>query len=437
MNKRIAQIKDDISSAKGTPTDVSVYLIERYSPNLLFGLPDDLFSFIIIEFLTMTDICFLDTSINNVYYRRQFLECIGFGITLKGFTIYNRMTSVSCFNWMLLRRIDVESLWFVKNFFNTTNIHNLNSNQICHGISDCCPNINKLDLSHLNVDDQSLIIFTNNCLKIKIINISNCKQLTSLSLIALGKLHLNYINAQMCDLLFSDIDLNLFKECFLFLQKIDLSFIVINNENCFIHFFKCCGNTLQILNINHCNGLSEVIFINMIRCLPYIWCLNVRHCHNVTDLALIEMTNYCKFLNQLDVSNCQLITDESIIVISNTYENLLHLVVTNTAITELSLLAIAENCIHIEILLSTICTDKVIFAIAKHCKSIRILNFSISDHSEDCLIQLLMSCPLLNLNRIRVHDSCSMGYNDLSIILLMKRCDPYEKIWMPLVNIIF
>jgi len=358
----------------------------------------------------MRDICCLDTAVCEESKRRQLLECLGFGVVLKGFDENEMVPNVSSLNWMILRRLDVLNLdcYYISyiqlrahhDFPKGHHIPVLNHNHII-GIVDCCPSLMNLDITDSNLQDESVCAVVANCQNLKYINIDSCDQLSSASLIALGNLGLIYLIASNCKKLFVDVELSKLSGCFKSLKSLSMN----NGSDAYA--------TLLAI-VQNCSLKS----------------LTCESFEDLSDEELITVAENCRDLERLHLSGCAVITDASIVRIAKICCQLRLLDCSRTHITEAALIAVAKNCRQIEsIYIGCRLTDSTIELFADFSFELQDLGFEIgSNFSEQALIRLFQNCPKLSVHcrGITLLNSCYCGYKELSMLLLSRGADPRQ-----------
>ena len=154
-----------------------------------------------------------------------------------------------------------------------------------------CPNIKHLTLKKKNLTNnlfQNLILHLK-VLKLSQINLSCCRILTPISIIAIKELkNLHQLNLMGC------------------IELTDASLITIVEEL----------KNLTCLNLSRCKNLTNISIIAIAKKLEKLIHLNLSFLEKLTDISILEMTKERKNLTRLKLSYGEF-TDASIIEVKN------------------------------------------------------------------------------------------------------------------------
>ena len=324
---------------------------------------------IVLQFLNLKEISYLDSSNTNIKLRVQFLKRLH---EMTHNLFHDIMPNESMTKWIIKRRIRVEKMvfemyknepydnWFESNQMqkmqvthlvessndsylkniNISSINNITDNGIitliksspllhtirlnCWNITDLsifeiskgCPLLRDIDLFRCTqITDLSIFELIKGCPLLEKIDLECCINITNDSIIAISKgcLLLKDINIWNCDSItdFSIIELS--KGCPL-LQNISLADCDQITDDSIIAISKGC---ILLENIN-LTGLEEITDFGIIelskRC-PYLKNINLSYCRQITTLSIIELSKRCILLQSIDVNECRNITKLDLIEI--------------------------------------------------------------------------------------------------------------------------
>ena len=136
---------------------------------------------------------------------------------------------------------------------------------------------------------------------------------------------------------------------------------------------KCRG--LRILNLSHCNKISNVTLFALSTTSKELHTLNVSMCVLITDNGVRALCTGCPKLVELQLNGLQRITDSALGGVP--------------ALRHLEVLSM-RNCSYV--------TDKIVIRIAKSCQSLRALDLSGIDLLTSAAVEAIaVYCPLVSL----------------------------------------
>jgi hypothetical protein len=329
--------------------------------NLFLTLPSKIIITLFTGWLNMNDISKLDRAINNKAQRDFFLTCLTSNMFLFEGYEYKNLNIENYMNWLITRKISIKRLVIgEKKIYSTeTLIELIRMN----------PNIQSIEF-----EDNNVIMYctvTN-----KIINeISNyCKELVYLKLLQCNKIN--------------DVGFKYIANKLTGLKKLNMRQSKLNDA-ALIKIAIGCKDLLEF-DLSHCEKITDTGIIGIAENLTNLEDLNIAHnpeidgfnyitdkgINNIaikllalkkldltdsllTDISLIKIAQNLFNLQYLDLTWCRLITDESIIKIAEKLTNLQYLNLShNQLITEESIFKISENLINLRELNLSYC-DKV------------------------------------------------------------------------------
>ena len=327
----------------------------------------------------------------EVSKRRQLLECLGFGVVLKGFEKLDRVPpllwidNLSFLRWMRLRRLDVMSLSL-----------NHATHEDIIAIADCCPSLTNLivstnlsdnfnyggfekkkkkykwkDVSFL--EDRAITTIVLNCQKLKEVEITGCNELSRDSFIALGQLAITSLTVCKCKNLFKNVELAELSGCY---------------------------KSLKSLYISSCDNLTDALMAGMAKCCCDLLSLTIVCCDYITDAALIAVAENCSKLEMLETVQYYF-SDVAIFRIAKCCPQLRKLSFLSCRVnhvTEKALIEVAVNCRKIENIMCNIdLTDAAAERFVEFSSKLRHITMRRNKCSQQTLIRLIQGCPNLHI----------------------------------------
>jgi F-box and leucine-rich repeat protein GRR1 len=378
--------------------------------SILVGFPTDVKRYFLTNWLTMNDLCRLDSTICNNTYRNEFLNDLNNSV-VNGIIAFNTQIQLY-FKWI-----------FARNLFPM-----------------------KLSLT-CDIADEDLVAMLKNCSKVEsftllhnsVINNSpfNCLELAK-ACINLKILHI------ISGLITNDGLMELTSRC-KNLEDIDVNYSHFSYNKA-IAISQCLN--LKYLNLCCCIGLTDGCLILIAKNCRKLKKLDIKNCPELTDLSLTEIARNCTALETIDIDWCYF-TDLSIKEIATHCLNLKELSFNeNKSVTVASLFLIAKKCLKLEsvntypffetivdedlVQLSRHCsnlkklelnsfliTDVGLVAMIKNCRKIEeIIIYECEDLTDESLFEISNYCP--NLKSLTLQD-CEK-FTDEGLIYVKKFC---------------
>jgi len=160
----------------------------------------------------------------------------------------------------------------------------------------------------------------------------------------------------------------------LFASKISVDNISKTLQNC---------PNITHLSLDNSN-INDDELLQLIQKYPRLQVLNLYGNMNITDKSIIELALKCTQISFLNLSWCYHISDESIIAIATHSKKLVYLELNNTAITDVSVNALMENCSTLKVLSFHYCS-KLSESIISKLRD-KYYNTRIADLQWDCVL---------------------------------------------------
>lgn len=215
-----------------------------------------------------------------------------------------------------------------------------------------------------------------------------------------------------------------------YLKSLDLT-----NNGCLTDkSFSCINGNYDELILTHC----RVTNLNFISCNK----LKISFCYQLVSLNVISckeiLVDFCmmlidispiKNLERIKIKGCELLSESLIISIIEANDFLTYINLAYTKITDLTLFSIAKKCSNLERLNLGRCTeihDSYVIEISKNCRKLTSINFSKTKLTDLSIIAITENCP--NLNEI-ILDDCT-EITDISIIAISKNCSKMKGLFI-------
>ena len=386
---------------------IYIYIIIIVMIDQLLAMPQEVSRRILISWLTLIDVAFLDAAYCSQEVRSQF-NSLAYG----GISVYKTDVlpcdhgNINFLRWVVSRNVslssvalpkeledlhDVRDLFFRRCGDKLNILHlNLSPNKLPLRASPCVPNIiadigafctslnelilvsveqisanvlnwclkNKTSLKHLSIMQSSISGSVGEVIA------QCCPQLTYLNLYntALGKTCLASIATSCTGLIHLDIS-------YRHVQQDGLRAVV---EHC---------KSLEHLNLEEA-AVSDEDVIAVAEGLPQLTSLNVAFYERLTDAAIMAVAQYCKCLKQLNIVYCGQITDASIVALCTQRPTLTVLNMSyNAKLTDQSLHSIAEHATQLERLRfrgNRLFTQAAVEQVGRHCRQLQHVRFTLT-----------------------------------------------------------
>ena len=241
-------------------------------------------------------------------------------------------------------------------------------------LSSHCPHIIRADITGCeNITDEGLTSFTQGCSLIEDLSLHRVGRITDVGIKAI---------ANGCK----------------FIKSLDIS-----------HCFRITDESIKLL-AQQCSLLEKI---------------DLSHCQKLTDIALTYLSNYCPGLTHVSIFYCKLMTSEAVIHLVKTRGSNLHSldVGESDLLTDLSVLAIADNCpllTRVKLFRSKLMTDEgVIHLVRTRGQNLSFLDVGLCQWVTDLsLIAIAENCPHL----IRFICSSNFNITDASVMRIAEGC---------------
>lgn len=318
-----------------------------------FDLPEDVIIMISTHWLSLKDLCRLDTSICNQKYRTQFLLTLGSKKVLfhTGKDIF---ISALSFKWLVLRNISVKHVTLKHNFDGTIVGEIISkSSKVFHRTQSAKLNPS----SHLN--DECLLLLINVCKNLIEFSLNGFKKISDNIIIAMTKNNpsLKYLNLSGCWNI-TDVSLNYISTKCLSLEVLDLSATFNIHDEGIINIIKQC-KSLHTINLQLCSEITDESIIEISKYCRYLKNLNISSCINITNHSLQAIQMNCNHIEMIDISYNKKLTEEQILsfIHSSIGSNLKELNMEGLSkINDVIIEKISEKCLNLKLLNIKFCS---------------------------------------------------------------------------------
>ena len=354
------------------------------------SMPDDIFKYHLMQFLTIYDLSSFDKACTNYFYRNEYLEkirevilignnksCLSLHILpwLNERKLYLQNLCIAYeevysdhlrFSMRLLKKNNEKKLKlilpsmklctgltvsnsFVLDAYLVEQSQSLSKHYSCPlrslkvlynwitdstitSIATCCTGMRSLSLQKcFRVRDASMSLLTKACRCLQWLNISQCRNLTDISILSLSL----YCTQ---------------------LVVLDVSGIPITDDSILsisTHCFK-----LQIINFSECRNLTDVSIISISTHCKGLQSLDLSSCEKISDACIIFLSTHSLMLRSLDVSFCIVITDHGILTMIRTSISLQSLAIQGcTGISDATIVLLSNHCNDLQSWRFTFCAE--------------------------------------------------------------------------------
>jgi len=220
------------------------------------------------------------------------------------------------------------------------------------------------------------------------------------------------------------------------IKKINLKSCMAITDKSIIELSKKCPD-LEEINLSWCNISANSVIALADNC-PKLKKINLRSCY-ITDSAIIKLVSQCKELKSICLPWCKSLTDISVIAIADNIPNITMLDLRgNEKITSKGILYISERCRYLEVLhlkrSPYATTDESLIALSTNNPRLQKVNlrgcFKILDGNikenitSHGIIALTKNCPELSLIDIAWQENLE----DAALISIANNCPKIESI---------
>ena len=391
----------------------------------------------ILSYLSMANICRLDTAVTNTPLRVIWLSILR-GKNHR--TIDKHYHNNKSIRWFVERGIRPEYLktskvdWRINGgallgmdmsilrYIDSYNSAILDEDilSIAHG----CPNLAEIRLHYcLNITDASMVALGRRCRQLIFIDVEECRQITDIGLTAYANACRNVndgfnllgrengsvlrritgINISglgrgcptLCSMNLSgcidvtDIGISALAGSCPLLTDINFSFCSKITDTGILAVVEGCP-LLSVIYLRCCDKITDIGISALAHGCPLLTDINLRKCSSISDMAISSLAQGCPLLSKIDLSLCFNITDVGISTIG-------------------------QNCKLLRSFNSSRCsiTDIGISALAHGCPLLTDINVSDSSITDIGLSALLNCCPLLSCITL---DNCNKIFPDLVVL---------------------
>ncbi|KAK9718792.1 SCF ubiquitin ligase complex subunit, variant 2 [Basidiobolus ranarum] len=227
------------------------------------------------------------------------------------------------------------------------------------------PNLLGIDLSELELDNQSLLAISENCRQLQSLNISGSHNIDDTGLVSFKEhTSMKRLKCAGCVKL-SDVSVEQISS-FTSLTELDLAQCSEVTDSSIGRVLQYC-TLLRDLKLASCTKITDISFIDINPNFNQLRILDLTSCYQITDASIGNLIDRCPRLRHLVLAKCVNLTDESISHIAKLGKQLHNLVL--------------GHCARI--------TDKGVATLTRHCTRIRYLDLACCNQlTDDSLFEL-------------------------------------------------
>lgn len=354
------------------------------------SMPDDIFKYQLMQFLTIYDLASFDKACTNYFYRNEYLEKIREVILIGN---NKSCLSLHILPWLNERKLYLQNLCiayeevfsdrlrFSMRLLKKNNEKKLKlilpSMKLCTGLTVsnsfvldaylveqsqslsnhyCCP-LRSLKVLYNWITDSTITSIATCCTGLRSLSLQKCFRVRDISMSLLTKACrcLQWLNISQCRNLtdISIISLSLYCTQ---LVVLDVSGIPITDDSILsisAHCFK-----LQIINFSECRKLTDVSIISISTHCKGLQSLDLSSCEKISDACIIFLSTHSLMLRSLDVSFCIDITDHGILTMIRTSISLQSLAIQGcTGISDATIVLLSNHCNDLQSWRFTFCAE--------------------------------------------------------------------------------
>ena len=369
----------------------------------LLGLPSDVFTFEICEWLSWRDLCCLDEAVTNKRLRLMLYDLYK---GLQKDHVDNGVDDKQLY-WMLKRNISQRSLSFVPGVTDYSLLELSSHEVICSrvtyldlshcrkvtdvavislarqctslthlnlsfthlrsesliGFATTCPSLTHLDVTCChNMSDNSLQFLMKNCQKLREMTLRHCQQLSFSTFSSLSLCSSSLTSLDLCYCKLTEGSLGTVLEGCASLTALDLSYCLKTAGSGLISSILASRMKLINLNLSHWEYIGNAV-VSAFTSKFQLCELNLSGCRTVSDTAMLSLPST---LHAIGLSSCD-ITDDGVIVLAERCAQLTCLCLSGTEVTDVSLTVLCSHCHQLESLYLTSCaiTDAALHSISQ------------------------------------------------------------------------
>lgn len=364
--------------------------LEQLNRCWAFDLPQQYFSVVLTQWLTLYDVAHLDSSLCNRDLRPRFLSyCIDGYVVFHN--VSNRVKNTQVFlTWLLTRQIKVKSLLpsqfmpnaalaftYFKSFGRSLQSISLggldDSNCVLLGsVVEHCNSLRELHLCDYFVFSHKENIMETILSRFPMLVVIDVSK-TMVSTVAAGEDSLHaapnlWSNTDSMDILATNL------QVFFADGHSDLSDLTMLN------MYRSCSR-LQKVSVNSCTHLTTASFSQLPLNCPHLTELSANHTR-LDDTTLVGIAEHCRGFRKLSANFCSNISDAGVLAVISTCPELRTLELDhNLSITDQILESVYPSCPHLQVLGLGGCLSLTVAAVmtaVKLCpelQTLRIMNF--------------------------------------------------------------
>lgn len=268
-----------------------------------------------------------------------------------------------------------------------------------------CPELRRVELTHCDTSDESIIALAKSCHDLKVLDIGGGIDVSDESLFALamGCKQLRRVDISCCNVTNRGVQAlslgckNLKKmalsDCSFFtpsvfkhmppsIREVNLSDSYGITDQTIIELLSACPE-IEILNLENCRKISNAMFNGVTNLIneersSNLHTLNLNGCSKISDEGILTVLHAGARFRKIELSGCTEISDTTVNMIAERSPDLEFADFSNCGrITDGSVSLLARNCPHLEILKVPGCgklSDMSIGPIIRHCVGLCTLN---------------------------------------------------------------
>lgn len=198
------------------------------------------------------------------------------------------------------------------------------TDETCKSLAANCHKLAHLNIASCNVTDKSLEAIGKGCKSLRHINISNCNKITPAGIDSLARdcnNLLSFISIACKEITINDESLKVLSQNCHKLKMINLNGCSAITDVGVKHLAENCHQLIYCC-LSKCFAITDQALIDLGLGCTQLRTLGLIGCHQLTDHGFQSLTKYCKLLESLDLEDCVLITDQTLFYLTNNCFNL-------------------------------------------------------------------------------------------------------------------
>lgn len=253
------------------------------------------------------------------------------------------------------------------------------TDETCKSLAGNCPKMKYLNIASCDVTDTSLKAIGDGCKNLKHIDISNCNKIRPQSIEYLAKNCqglLSFISVACSGATINDESIKLLSNNCRKLRIVNLNGCsALTNEG--VHSLASNCPQLIYCNLSKCFAITDQSLVSLSEGATQLKTLQLIGCHQLTDQGFKALCSRCKLIENLDLEDCVQITDQTIYYLTKYCLNLKRLAcshcdnLTDDGIKHIK--KISDSIQYLELDNCPLLTDQSINHLT-HCKQLRRLD---------------------------------------------------------------